>query len=458
MLKITDKNRITALALLLAFALVVTISVFLFTPNRSEILVPGNVAMTVEDIDISVGFYNYFYSAATSPEIMANMEKMYDGFDGSLPLQEQIFSEESGETWADYISDTVDEQISYLVKAYSMGKMQSISVFKEQEERIDSIIDSLNDEADRLSISVDSYTEITYGKFVGEKTVRKILEMSYIAQNLYEHYFSEYEITQEEYREFRNKNEKELIYSEFIFCEFNVEDGEKENLKRQIQKFLQSEISPNEIEEKINEAFPKYDKTVSEEKTTFSEYSGCEAISDWSFDLLREAGDRILLEDSESGNIYIVFMITDAYVNETVTCSARELTMRFTDFESEDLLRSTVAYVEEQINKSTEKEYLMAVYSDIYMNNDESDSLNGGLIVNVNFGSGVVENWLYADEREKGDIKCFENDVGNYIIMFVDKKPSWQFIADREIIEESFENNTNNANLERKYAFRYTEG
>lgn len=458
MTKITRKNRISAILILLISALIISALVFLITPNSGEILVPGNVALTVDGTKLSVGFYNYFYSAATSPEMLVNMEEMYEDFDGSIPLQQQLFDKDSGKTWAEYINETVEEQISYLIKAYNIGKQHDVCLFEEQRERVDLVIDSLHAEADKLSIGVNSYTEFTYGKYVGEKTVRKILEMSYVAQNAYEFYFSNYEITQDEYLDFKKKNEDELVYAEFVCCKLSVEENQMQDLRESFAAFSQSETATDNYESEIEKLFSKYDKNISVYKTVRMNFDGGEDIENWVFDLSRKSGDKALIANDNSQEAYIIFMLSDAFVNETETCSVRELTMRFADFESREAVKTTASFIQEQIKASDNKDYTMAVYSDIYMNSDKSDTANGGLIVDLKAADGIAERWIYEAERKSGDIRCFESEVGYYIVMFVDKKPSWQFAAENRIVNSSFEKVTNDAAFKKKYAFKYTEG
>lgn len=458
MTKITKKNRISALLILLISALIISALVFLITPNSGEILVPGNVALTVDGTKLSVGFYNYFYSAATSPEILVNMEEMYEDFDSSIPLQQQLFDKDSGKTWAEYINETVKEQISYLIKAYDIGKQHDICLFEEQRERVDLAIDSLHKEAGKLSIGVNSYTEFTYGKYVGEKTVRKILEMSYVAQNAYEFYFSNYETTQDEYLDFRKMNEDKLVYAEFVCCKLNVEENQMQDLRENFAVFSQSKITSDNCESEIGKLFSKYDKNLSVHKTVRMNYDGSEEVEKWAFDLSRKSGDKVLIENNNFKEAYIIFMISDAFVNEVETCSVRELAMRFADFESREAVKNKASFIQEQIKASDNKDYTMAVYSDIYMNSGKSDTANGGLIVGLKAADGIAERWIYAAERKSGDIRCFENKAGYYIVMFVDKKPSWQFIAEDRIINSSFEKLTDDAVFRKKYAFKFTEG
>ena len=245
MIKVTNKNRIAAITIISTVIILILAGLFLFMPNQYEIMVPGNVAMTVDGLNVSVGFYNYFYSSSTTPEILIELEKRYEGFDQTVPLNEQIYDAETGETWADYTAKTVEEQISFLVKAYNEGIKAGVTVFEEQQKNIDSIIDSLEVEAKELFVDIDDYAGYTYGDYVGEKTVRKILEMSYIAQNYYEYFVVNNDLSQEEYENFFESNKSKFISVEYLCCKIT---GYEIDVKINVIKIMSDEAIANTLE------------------------------------------------------------------------------------------------------------------------------------------------------------------------------------------------------------------
>lgn len=455
MKKITDKDRKIAFAIIFGAAFIVLTSIFLFSPNRAEILVPGNVALSVDGSKLSVGFYNYFYSSATTPEILLEMEKEYEGFDQTVPLDEQVYDAETGKTWAEYIDETVEEQISYLVKAYNDGVSAGVSVFDEQQKNVDAIIKSLEEEADRLSIGVSDYTSYTYGDHVGVKTVKKILEMSYIAQNYYEYYVTQSTISADEYADYYEKNKSKFVSVEYFCCEITGEDDSDE--LKEISELLLPEISADNFEEVLNEKLSGFDTSISKRRDLLLNFEGDEDIKNWIFDTHRKAGDKTVIADKEKECIYIVLAVTEPTEETAVTCSAREIAMRVTDFGGWDKLDEVVSEVEDKIKEIENKEYTFAVYADIYMNNLQGDS-SGGLVTNLRNADGKAEKWIYDPERERGDYIRLKTDNGYYLIMFIEKKPSWQFFADEEIINIKFKNSMKNVVFQRKYAFRYTKG
>jgi len=457
MIKITDKQRRIAIIISAIIIFAVLSGSFLFRPNKAEVLVPGNVAMKVDGMKISVGFYNYFYSSSTTPEILIELEKEYEGFDQHLPLDEQIYDASTGKTWKEYIDETVKDQISHLVKAYNKGVAANICVFDEQQENIETIIKALETEAEKLSIGINDYTSYTYGNYVGEKTVRKILEMSYIAQNYYEYYIVQKELSSDIYDDFYERNKDYLISVEYFCCEIPAKNNINE--KKDEALLLLPELSAENFEETLAKKFPDFQTVISERQGTKLTFEGNDNVRKWLFDESRKAGDKIVIADEEKDRVYVLLAKTGLVEETEKTCSAREIAMRVSEFGDWETLDKIANNIQNKINDAENKEYVFAVYADIYMNNIQPTDASGGLLTNIRNGNGEAESWLFDSERKRKDFICLKNENGYYLIMFVEKKPAWQYLADEEIKETEFKNSIkDNIDIQKKYAFRFTEG
>ncbi|MBQ7120845.1 MAG: hypothetical protein IJO03_01140 [Clostridia bacterium] len=455
MIKITNKNRKNAVVLILSAFFAVLTGLFLFTPNRAEILVPGNTAITVDGLNVSVGFYNYFFSSSTTPEIMLELEKEYDDFDGSVPLDEQIYDEKTGKTWAEYIDETVKEQISRLVKAYNEGVSAGVSIFDEQQKSVDAIIKSIEAEADKLSVRANDYTCYTYGDYVGIKTVKKILEMSYVAQNYYEYFSVQSKISSDEYDSYYEKNKDMLASVEYLCCKITgVTDI---NEMKTAAEMLLPKISGSNFEQVLTEGFSKHNIQISQKKALLLNSDENEDIKKWLFNDFRKTGDKTVIADEKNESIYVVLSVNVPEIEKEITCSAREIALRVNDFGNWDELDKIANEIENNIKKAENKEYAFAVYADIYMNNLQ-DGSSGGLITNLKQSNGKAETWLFDSKRRREDFIRLKTENGYYLIMFIDKKPSWQFWVDDEIKNEEFKSNMKNIEFKTKFAFRYTKG
>lgn len=457
MIKITNKNRNVAVAIILSVTFTVLTGLFLFRPNKAEILVPGNVAMTVDGLNISVGFYNYFYSAATSPAILIELEKQHEDFDQSIPLDEQIYDAETGETWSEYTKKTVEEQISSLVKTYNEGVKAGVFVFDEQQKNIDTIIKALETEAEKLSIGISDYTGYTYGDYVGVKTVRKILEMSYIAQNYYEYFVVHNTPSQEAYNKFFENNKTKLISVEYICCEIIGDEFFSDEVKKTADSLL-PKLSSSNFEKIMKESFSEYSLSIFKGRNNLLYFEGNEELKNWLFDNCRNVGDKIVIADKEENRLYVVLVLKAPEEEKKITCSAREIAMRVSDFGDWESLEKVVNEIEVKIKEANNKEFTFAVYADIYMNNIKTDKYSGGLVTNLENGDGEAEKWLFDSERKREDFVCLKTENGYYLIMYIERKPSWQFYADEEIKYSEFKKATKNNELKKRYAFKFTEG
>lgn len=457
MIKITNKNRKIAVAIIISVTFTVLMGLFLFRPNNAEILVPGNIAMTVDGLNVSVGFYNYFYSASTSPEILLELEKQYEDFDQNIPLDEQIYDAKTGETWSEYTRKTVEEQITSLIKAYNEGIKAGVFVFDEQQKNIDTIIKALESEAKELSIGTSDYTGYTYGDYVGVKTVRKILEMSYIAQNYYEYFVVNNTLSQEDYKKFFENNKTKLISVEYFCCEFTVDEKSLDEAENAVELLI-PELSSSNFEKILKKNFSEFSLSFFKGRNNLLYFEGSEKMKNWLFDDCRKAGDKIVIADEEEKRLYVVLVLKEPKDELKVTCSAREIAMRVSDFGDWDSLEKTANEIEAKIKEADNKEFAFAVYADIYMNNIKSDKYSGGLVTNLENGDGEAEKWLFDSDRKREDFVRLKTENGYYLIMYVERKPSWQFYADEEIKSSEFKKIMKNSKLQKRYAFRFTEG
>ena len=162
----------------------------LLTPNYNEKMNIGNTALIIGDTKISIGMYNYYYNATVN-NYLSYAEKGYYDIDSNIDYSKQKTTDDDGNeiTWADKFQEETINRIQEIIAFYEEGKKNKIELSDTQSDYIDSYIDSLQSSADDEKTSVDTYISKQYGSYCGVKTLKKILEQSYIAEN-YRTYFS----------------------------------------------------------------------------------------------------------------------------------------------------------------------------------------------------------------------------------------------------------------------------
>lgn len=452
--KITAKARIIALITVLSVLASTVLLIFLFSPNKKEIKVPGNVALTVDGTKLTVGFYNYFYSSSTTPEVLYNIQKQNEKFDPSMPLEKQIYDEASGKTWAVYIEESVLEQIGALVYAYNRGVEANIGLFDEQRERIDANLASLRAEAKKMKISADRYTSLVYGDYVGIKTVESILEMSYVAQNYYEYYRCNFSLTEEDYNSYMLEQKENLAFAEYSICEFTFESADALTAFCEMHSDLTA-VTADNFKAEIEEKTADIQKTFRDFSGIRSDCTESDEIRSWAFSFDRKAGDRILLKDEERLVAYILISHRDTAINKEITCSARELTLRKSDFNTPEDYENAKKRIEQKLSRSSVPQYDMAVLCDIYMNNNKNAN-PGGLVTCIEKSESAANTWLFDKAKKKGDYTVLTNEDNCYFLMFTDKKESWRYYADDACSEENFNKASDRVTIKKHNAFKHT--
>ena len=401
-----------------------------------------------------MGFYNYFYSSSTSPEVLYNIEKRNEKFNSELPLEQQIYDAESGKTWATYIEDSVLEQIGALVYAYNRGVEADIGVFERQRERIDANIASIRAEAKKMKISADRYTSLVYGDYVGIKTVENILEMSCIAQNYYEYYRCNVSLTEDEYNSYLNGETDRISFAEYIACKITFYSlQELDDFVRENNGF--STLTAENFSIVIDEISTDFLTDLTEFSGHRSECFDNPKIADWAFAKNRKAGDITFITDEENLFVYILMAHSDTVVKTDITCSARELTLRKNDFETPESFENTKNLIVQKLNQSSNPEYDMAVLCDIYMNND-TDSNSGGLVTCIEKSDSAANAWLYESDRQNGEFTVLSNNDNYYILMYSDKKESWRFAAESAYASDKLDKATKQVSVKKLKAFKHT--
>lgn len=296
---ITDKQRLIALGVFIAVIVSAVSGVLIFMPNSFELMSPGNTAYIIDSTRISVGFYNYFFEIATTPEALMYQETQNDNFDASVALDEQYYDEERAVTWQDYYSSAALEQIQSLVYLSNRAAELGLKLEREQQESIEEQILDLRSKAKEYSVSLNNYISIVYGDHAGEKTYRKIAEKLFLAQNYCEYiYLSE---------EFSGKAEslvdKSLDASQCSVKEIFIVYGEDaegkeqaEGLVADIKSRLDSSLNKEYLFSVLFNCYMK-DYDSHDRAITIQKGDPDKVLGEWLFDHPRNPGDYIMLED-----------------------------------------------------------------------------------------------------------------------------------------------------------------
>lgn len=463
MKKTTFKDRLIAAVLIFLIVAIPSTLVFLLTPNSSEIMVPGNTVMTVDGTKVSVGFFNYFYTAATSSDVLLQLEKEYENFDASKSFSDQIYDSESGMTWQEYFIEAAKEQLTQIVSLSNKGEAAGIELFEEQKEEIQSQLDNAAEKAVEYDVLTNDYISIVYGEFAGKATLKKVMEKSYIAQNYYE-YISVVEKPSDEETESYLKENLENMHSvsfDYYAVEYTFDFDEQ---KKQAQEVLDKSKTPEEFDHAVAEAFPTYDSwgfpaTESVKLTSlYKKDAGYlpEKVYDWVYGSERSVGEKALITVDDRQLIYMILMKEPARLDTEIKCSVREMLFDVDETEeSKNAALHLSEEISERIKKSENPEYTFAVLADIYLKEFEEMAYSGGLVGNIAFGDSEenINSWIFDESRKNGDFISVSGENGYYSFFFSDRYESWRFEAEQELITERIKKDSQAQSIENGFAY-----
>ena len=150
---------LSSILALVIIAILVVLGVRYYTvPNSNEKMNPGNVAMTVGDIDVSVGLYNYYYDSVVYEYTYYANYGYYD-LDTTQDFASQYTTDQDGNeiSWQDLFEQTTTERIKSNLMYYEKGLDAGITLTDAQKDDIESQLDMVRESASSAGEGVNEY-------------------------------------------------------------------------------------------------------------------------------------------------------------------------------------------------------------------------------------------------------------------------------------------------------------
>lgn len=447
----------------IVFAVVAVLGVRYYTvPNYNEVMTPGNTAMEIEDVPVSIGMYNYYYTCITQNYITYANYGYYD-LDPSVDFSSQTTTDEDGKTitWEKKFENETVEQIRYITAYYSKALESGTKLSKAQQEEMETQLQSLKDSADEEGKALDSYVSDTYGDYCGEATLKKMLEQCYLAENYYQVQNIKNRISDDELDEYAkvHKEDYRTIPVSYLQMTYESEDDIKK-AKEYIAKIKSEEDLVNLIPDVCADLIEQYSESYGSDEavidaikdsmeTTLSKSDSTwdKDTINWLFDASTKIGNANYTLDEDNGCIYIIVKTGESKIEQDTVYSVRHILIQpETDDESEDsteqkeytaeelaAAKSEAEEILKEYNKTDKTEYDFAKLAEKYSKDTESLSTGssgtfGGLYEGVSKGDMVeeFENWSLDGKRSYGDTGLVESKYGCHIMFFVSAYPEYK--------------------------------
>ena len=204
----------------LALCVSIVLSIVLATPVNVTIDRLAT-AVVVGDHKLSTTELTYFYiDHINNWYSQYGSYATYFGLNTSTGLDDQVYDQDSGTTWADYF---LDEAVTSAKNVYALcdaAAKAGFSLSDEDRESVDALYENLEKQAKNSKVSVSKYLQSIYGDCASEKSYKEYYECTVLASAYYSHYAEELKgtYTDNDLREFEKK--EPYNYNSYTYASF----------------------------------------------------------------------------------------------------------------------------------------------------------------------------------------------------------------------------------------------
>ncbi len=437
------------------------------TPNTTETLNPGNVALSISYTDVSIGMYNYYYNS-TVKYYTQQASYGYVELDPTKSYTTQKTTDDDGNeiTWEQRFKIDTITQLQRLVAYYEAAEKDGIELTEEQKKLIDDDIEQIKSSASENDLSVDEYISMNFGENCGIATLKKMEEMSYKAQTYLRKATIEMVPSDERVKKYYEDHKEDYQQVEMCYLVMQYEDDTKSEVIKRAKKYA-SEISN---EKQLKKLIPVVCKDLIDAYVENGTYGDADAVAeqiaksstmtvtrsnpnqlpqaiiDFLFDESNKKGSCRTVADDDYKAVFIVLKNSGTTVSDDNVYSVRHiLVMPETDKADDDDDTETAEPTKKQweeakeeaekilgeYNSSERTEYSFALLAEQY--SDDTASLSsggsnfGGIYANTPLGQMVseFENWATDKNRTYGDVDIVKSQFGYHIMFFISNGPSY---------------------------------
>ncbi len=472
------KLKIYTICFVAAMALVVCIALGVLAVravNNSGVIQKSTIAATVGETKLNSVELNYYYSDAVS-EYYNGWYSQYStytdtylqmmGLDTTKPLDEQIYDEESGQTWSEYFVEEAINKAKRDFALYNMAKEEGFQLPEEEQTTLDNTLNNLQTYATLYGYqSAAQYLRAIYGYGSDEKSYGEYTERTAIADAYYAAHEESLTYDDAAIREFEKDNVSKynsytydyvyMSYTDFRKGGTEDENGtvtyseEENNAAREAMKtaaeMLATATSVDDLKEKIKTVeLGKEGQLAVNSEETLLHTSINATLSDWLAADERKEGDIAAIPNTSTSkdadgnettvtNGYYVAIFHSKSDNAEKMSNVRHLLVEFEGGE-EDPDTGEMTYTEEQkAAAKSEAEGYLKTWNEgekteesfielVKEHSDDTSAEDGGLFEDIHHDSQYVANflnWSIDPERKVGDTEVIETEYGYHVMYYV---------------------------------------
>ena len=214
-------------AVMILVIAVIVISLLISSLYSSGAMMRSTKALTSDNYTVTGTMMSYFYNSAYSEFVnQYGSIASYIGLDTSASLKSQECGLlDDGSTWYDYFMDmAVSTAEQYLVYCEA-AKARGLALDAEDEEEINTALESLASSAASYGYSTKAYITAMYGTGVSEKDIRACMELVLLASKAASDASEEFNnaITADEVAAYYDENSELFLKADYLMTSFSAE-------------------------------------------------------------------------------------------------------------------------------------------------------------------------------------------------------------------------------------------
>ena len=446
---------------------------------NSKFLRRSMTALTIGNVNFTAVDYDYFFNNSYRDYQNYINQQMGDYASQMLPstdtpLSSQIYDQQTGETWADFISEYAISQMQQLAQYYDAAKADVNYTLPDSERAaIDQEITNLKQAAESYSSMYSSFDDLIrklYGDNINEKSLRKITEFVHTA-NAYSTYIQDsFTYTPDQLTAYYADNKGMLDVYTYRYFLVNADTVTKTDYATDDEYQAAQDAAQAAARDKATQiaagikteddfiaAALAYDPVANKDpSSTLKSYPGSwlgSYYGPWMRDNEHSYGD-ITTADMTTGTYVVFFISRDS--NDYPLAQMRQILIKRDTVNASDYENGTddPGYIEAlNTADAAAKQRADDVYKQFVdggatedklielMADNSDDTTAGGLYDSISKNEShnkmdqEIEDWLFADGRKPGDYQMIRTDADGYhIVYFIGYGEKFcDYLADNEM-------------------------
>ena len=469
-----------SIALYSLVGVVVVVAALVMILWNTGILQRNITALEVDGVKYTAADVDFYFNSAYNSIVNQYTQTYYMApFDTSSSTKNQVYDQESGQTWYDYLMETAINNLKSDTALSAKAAAEGYTLSESAQESLDSTVKQM--ETGWITsgyTSRDSFIKVNFGSAMTFDRLIELLNMQVLAYDYTQSQLDAIDHPESDYDAYYTENADSLdtyTLTQFVFqARVNTTDdegntiemtdeeksaaleeakAEQKALAEELKAKLEAGEDPQALAEEYEEQL--YSSVLSR-RTVGSSLAGY-PYADWAMEEGRQAGDVTLSEyDAGTGTTYNYYVVRfeGRELDQSATYNVRHILVAAeqdegADEPTQEQYDAAYTKAEELLNEWKSGEATEDSFAALATENsaDAGSASNGGLISNITQYSTYVDtfmDWVLDPSRQPGDTGLVQNTgsstKGWHIMYFVSSgDPIWRQTAATALRNQDYE-------------------